>query len=500
MAQAQWVQKLSAQNQPARKVVMIDNYDSFTFNIVQYLGELGAEVITHLNDDITIEQIEALVPTHLVVSPGPCTPNEAGISMAAIKHFAGKLPILGVCLGHQAIGQVFGGKVVRAPQVMHGKTSAVLHANHGVFEGLDNPVEVTRYHSLVVDKASLPDCLEVTAWTGDDDVTPGLVMGFRHRELDIEGVQFHPESILTRQGHELLANFLKRESAVEISAAAQVMRELMKRVELNAENIVDIVGTGGDGANLFNVSTAASFVAAAAGAHVAKHGNRSVSSSSGSADLFDVAGIYLDLKPDQVARCIEQVGVGFMFAPNHHPAMRYAIGPRREMGVRTLFNILGPLTNPAGAPNQVLGVYAAELVPLMAEVLKTLGSRHVMVVHSDDGLDEISLASPTLVAELKDGEITQYTITPEELGIERQSLATLKANSAEDSLRLVKAALSGEGAAADMVALNAGAALYCSGVADTLKEGVMVAQDAQASKLPLEKLKELSHFTSVFKQ
>ncbi|TVU87476.1 anthranilate phosphoribosyltransferase [Vreelandella titanicae] len=293
---------------------------------------------------------------------------------------------------------------------------------------------------------------------------------------------------------------MKGESAIEISAAAQVMRELMKRVELQAENIVDIVGTGGDGANLFNVSTAASFVAAAAGAHVAKHGNRSVSSSSGSADLFDVAGIYLDLKPDQVARCIEQVGVGFMFAPNHHPAMRYAIGPRREMGVRTLFNILGPLTNPAGAPNQVLGVYAPELVPLMAEVLKTLGSRHVMVVHSEDGLDEISLASPTLVAELKEGEITQYTITPEALGIERQSLATLKANSAEDSLRLVKAALSGEGAAADMVALNAGAALYCAGVADTLKEGVMVAQDAQASKLPLEKLKELSHFTSVFKQ
>jgi anthranilate synthase component 2 len=195
----------------AQKVLMLDNYDSFTFNIVQYLGELGAEVITHRNDEITIEQIEALAPTHLVVSPGPCTPNEAGISMAAIEHFAGKLPILGVCLGHQAIGQVYGGKVVRAPQVMHGKTSAVLHDRQGVFEGLDNPLEVTRYHSLVVDKESLPACLEITAWTGDDDVTPGLVMGLRHRELDIEGVQFHPESILTRQGHALLANFLKRD-------------------------------------------------------------------------------------------------------------------------------------------------------------------------------------------------------------------------------------------------------------------------------------------------
>jgi anthranilate phosphoribosyltransferase len=196
---------------------------------------------------------------------------------------------------------------------------------------------------------------------------------------------------------------MKGETADEIGAAAQVMRELMKPVHVTAENIVDIVGTGGDGANLFNVSTAASFVAAAGGAHVAKHGNRSVSSSSGSADLFDVAGIHLDLDPEQVGRCIEQVGVGFMFAPNHHPAMRHAIGPRREMGVRTLFNILGPLTNPAGARNQVLGVYAAELVPLMARVLQVLGSRHVMVVHADDGLDEISLAGPTRVAELKDG-------------------------------------------------------------------------------------------------
>ena len=192
------------------KVCMIDNYDSFTFNVVQYLGELGAEVATHRNDAITLEQIEAMAPTHLVISPGPCTPNEAGVSMAAIRHFAGKLPILGVCLGHQAIGQVYGGEVVRAPQVMHGKTSLIRHAGQGVFEGLDDPLEVTRYHSLVVAGDSLPACLEVTAWTGDDDVTPGLIMGLRHRELDVEGVQFHPESILTRQGHELLANFLKR--------------------------------------------------------------------------------------------------------------------------------------------------------------------------------------------------------------------------------------------------------------------------------------------------
>ncbi|UYG08616.1 anthranilate synthase component II [Halomonas sp. M4R1S46] len=191
-------------------VLMIDNYDSFTFNVVQYLGELGAEVVTYRNDALTLEQIEALAPSHLVISPGPCTPNEAGISMAAIRHFAGRLPILGICLGHQAIGQVYGGKVLRAPQVMHGKTSRIRHLGAGVFAGLEDPLEVTRYHSLVVERESLPECLEVTAWTDADDVTPGLVMGMRHRELDIEGVQFHPESILTRQGHELLANFLER--------------------------------------------------------------------------------------------------------------------------------------------------------------------------------------------------------------------------------------------------------------------------------------------------
>ncbi|TDB02391.1 anthranilate phosphoribosyltransferase [Halomonas marinisediminis] len=298
----------------------------------------------------------------------------------------------------------------------------------------------------------------------------------------------------------LMGMAMKGETAEEISAAAQVMRELMRPVHLKADHVVDIVGTGGDGANLFNVSTASSFVVAAAGGHVAKHGNRGVSSSSGSADLFAVAGIHLDLDAEQVARCIEQVGVGFMFAPNHHPAMRHAVVPRREMGVRTLFNILGPLTNPAGAPNQVLGVYAPELVPLMAEVLRRLGSHHVLVVHAEDGLDEISLARPTRVAELREGEIHEYVITPEELGIQRQSLDSLRVATAEDSLRLVEQALRGEGPAADIVSLNAGAALYAADVADSLKEGVALAQDAQASKLPLEKLKELANFTRVFLQ
>jgi len=191
-------------------LLMIDNYDSFTYNVVQYFAELGADVQVYRNDEITIEEIEKLNPDHLVISPGPCTPKEAGISVEAIRHFAGKLPILGICLGNQSIGQVFGGDIVRAGQVMHGKTSPVIHADLGVFEGLENPLTATRYHSLVIDKKTLPDCLEITAWTENQDGSMEEIMGVRHKELDIEGVQFHPESILTRQGHELLNNFLKR--------------------------------------------------------------------------------------------------------------------------------------------------------------------------------------------------------------------------------------------------------------------------------------------------
>ncbi|OPX55483.1 anthranilate synthase, component II [Oceanospirillum multiglobuliferum] len=190
-------------------LLMIDNYDSFTYNVVQYFAELGADVQVYRNDEITLEQIEALNPDHLVISPGPCTPNEAGISVAAIKHFAGKLPILGICLGHQSIGQAFGGDVVRAAQVMHGKTSPVHHTNQGVFAGLNQPFEATRYHSLVVKRETLPDCLEVTAWVENEEGNVGEIMGMRHKTLPIEGVQFHPESILTQQGHDLLNNFLK---------------------------------------------------------------------------------------------------------------------------------------------------------------------------------------------------------------------------------------------------------------------------------------------------
>ncbi len=298
----------------------------------------------------------------------------------------------------------------------------------------------------------------------------------------------------------LVALRMKGETLDEITGAAMVMRELAADVVIDAPYLVDTCGTGGDGANLFNLSTASAFVVAAAGGRVAKHGNRSVSSSTGSADVLEAAGIKLDITPEQVARCVKEIGVGFMFAPSHHSAMKHAIGPRKELGLRTIFNMLGPLTNPAKVKRQVIGVFNGELCRPMAEVLRRLGSEHVMVVHAKDGLDEISLATETLVAELKDGEIREYTIKPEDFGVQSKSLIGLSVNNAEDSLMLIRDALGnrrGQYAekAADIIALNAGAAIYVSGVASSLADGVEMARDAIGSSLAGEKIRELAAFT-----
>jgi anthranilate phosphoribosyltransferase len=304
----------------------------------------------------------------------------------------------------------------------------------------------------------------------------------------------------------LVALRMKGESIDEIVGAVQVMRELASKVEVNQEYLIDTCGTGGDGADLFNISTAASFVVAAAGGRVAKHGNRSVSSSSGSSDVLERAGLPMDLSAEQVARCIDQVGIGFMFAVNHHSAMKYAIGPRKELAQRTIFNLLGPMTNPAGVKRQVIGVFNAALCRPLAEVLKRLGSEHVMVVHAKDGLDEISLATTTHIAELKDDDINEYEISPEDFSLESQSLNELSVGSSEDSLALIKAALKkgnktevAASKAADIIALNAGAAIYVSGVASSLKEGVAMAEDIVASGLAWEKLQELAQVARMMK-
>ncbi len=307
-------------------------------------------------------------------------------------------------------------------------------------------------------------------------------------DLSREEMQSVMRTIMTGEatpaqiGGFLIGLRMKGETVDEIAAAASVMRELAAPVEVSGDYMVDCCGTGGDGAKTFNISTASTFVIAAAGGQVAKHGNRSISSSSGSADLLEAAGVKLDITPEQVASCIEAVGVGFMFAPMHHSAMKHAIGPRKEMAVRTIFNLLGPLTNPAGAPNQVIGVFDRGWVEPLAQVLKQLGSRHVMVVHGSDGLDEITIGGETLVAELRDGEVTTYTINPGQFGMATASLETLAVNNAQESLAMVRGVLENQkGAASDIVALNAGAAIYVAGLTDSLAAGVEKAQAVMAS-------------------
>jgi len=325
------------------------------------------------------------------------------------------------------------------------------------------------------------------------------------RDLSAEEMSATMRLIMTGEatpaqvGGFLIGLRMKGETIDEIAAAAGVMRDLASKVEVDKNHLVDTCGTGGDASGSFNISTASAIVVAAAGGKVAKHGNRSISSKSGSADVLEAAGVNLEISPDQVAACVNEVGVGFMFAPLHHSAMKHAIGPRREMAVRTIFNVLGPLTNPAAAPNQVLGVFSKELVEPLAHVLKRLGSEHVLVVHAEDGMDEISVATATFVAELDNGEVSTYTIRPEDFGMARADLEQIRATDSAHSLQIIKSVFDNtDGPAKDIVCLNAGAAIYVAGVAGSLAEGVKKAQDTIASGAAAEKLEQLIAMTNNF--
>ncbi len=336
------------------------------------------------------------------------------------------------------------------------------------------------------------------------DMTQTIQQVVETRDLSYEQMQAVMTAVMSGEATPaqiaglLVGLRMKGETVDEISAAAQVMRSFAETVTVAVPYLVDTCGTGGDGASTFNVSTISAVVAAAAGACVAKHGNRSVSSSSGSADVLKAAGVNLEMNPQQVARCIEHVGIGFLFAPMHHKAMKHAIGPRRELGVRTLFNILGPLTNPAHAPNQVLGVYDRKWLRPLAEVLRQLDSRHVLLVHAQDGLDEISIASNTWVCELREGQIQEYSLDPQTYGLRHASLEACIVGTVEESLGKIQQVLRYEkGPALDMVLLNAGAAVYVSGLTGSLENGIQMAEDAIASGLAQEKFQALIQFTQL---
>ena len=553
-------------------ILVIDNYDSFTYNLVQFIGELGYEVDVRRNDAITLDEIEAMKPDQIVISPGPGTPDDAGISVDLINRFHKDIPILGVCLGHQSIGQAFGGQVVRAKKLMHGKVSAIDHNQQGIFHNLPSPLTATRYHSLIVTEP-LPDCLEPTAYE-----LSGEVMALRHKEYPVVGVQFHPESILTEYGHEMLSNFLeieakarrptppqptteakpaslvtrsvilpiktaisrvmnnesltteeaeevmsqimageatpaqigaylmalriKGESVQEITGSAKAMRRsaVTVRTATPPDQLVDVVGTGGDGSGTFNISTTAAFVVAGTGQRVAKHGNRAASSKSGSADVLSALGVNLELTPTQVADAIDQVGIGFMFAVKHHPAMKHAIGPRREMGVRTIFNFLGPLTNPAGALSQMTGVYDGALTETMAQVLASLGSKGAYIVHGHGGLDELTTTGPNKVSRLTKGKVITETLDPTELGFSVADPAELIGGSPDENAVITRDILAGrqQGARRDVVVLNAAAALVAADRARTLKDGIKQATESIDSGAALATLDKFVAYTQRF--
>ena len=536
-------------------LVLIDNYDSFTYNLVQYFGELGADIKVFRNDQVTMNQLIALNPSHLVISPGPGEPiKDDGISSDAIKYFDGKIPVLGVCLGHQSLGAVFGGEVKRASRLMHGKTSKVTHNGEGIFKGIPSPFEAMRYHSLVV-YDPVPSELEVTAITPEEEI-----MGLKHREHQTYGVQFHPESILTEHGKQLLKNFLdlnpapaakgepsmlkpfiakainradltdveaeeamnvimtgqatqaqigaylvalrmKGETIPEITGSVRAMRANAVKVKLNTnESIYDIVGTGGDGAHTFNISTAAAFVLAGAGKKVAKHGNRAASSQCGSADVLSALGISLELTPEQIAQAIEQIGVGFMFAAKFHPAMKHAVGPRKEIGQRTIFNILGPLTNPAGANIQLTGVFDPKLTEPLAQVLNGLGSKAALVIHGANGLDELNTTGINKISHLKNGEVQTYDLNPNDLGLASSTVQDLRGGTPDEAAVMMKAILSNQlqGARRDAILLNAAAALAAE--SGDFKSALHEANESLQSGNALNKLNALIEYSKSFAQ
>lgn len=526
-------------------ILIIDNYDSFTYNIVQYLFELGYENIVFRNDEITIEEIEKISPTHIIISPGPKTPKEAGITEPVIKYFAGKIPIFGICLGHQAIAEVFGGDVISAKQLFHGKTSLVYHDGKTIFSGIDSPFEAGRYHSLAVCKKNIPECLEVSAWTNDDEI-----MGIRHKEFFVEGVQFHPESILTKNGKKILKNFLeetktgflfknilnkvvnnqnlnteeaenvmqmimsgeltdsqiggflsamrtKGETVEEIVGFTKIMRQKSEKIELlNDLKALDTCGTGGDNHNTFNISTVASIVATSCGAKIAKHGNRGSSGKSGSSDLLLGLGIEIDIEKNKVFENIQNLGFGFMFAPKYHKSMKFVANSRRELGVRTFFNLLGPLSNPANVKYQIMGVYDENLTEKVAEVLGKLGAKRVFVIAADDGMDEISLCSKTKISEYSDEtkKVRTFYLDPRDYGFSFCDLKELQVVDIEDSVSKVLSILQDEKSCRrDIVILNSALILELVGIAKNFQEGIDLSKEALESGKAYKKLQELQN-------
>lgn len=528
-------------------LLIIDNYDSFTHNLYQYFMEIGArDVRVVRNDEITVDQIARMNPDHIVISPGPGRPEEAGVSEEVILHFMGQIPILGVCLGHQAIGHALGARIVGANRIVHGKAEDIDVDGKGIFRSVQSPARFTRYHSLAIDEETLPAELEVSARAAD-----GQIMGVRHKQYILEGVQFHPESIASEEGKKLLRNFLnyrreafdavaslqslvnrrdmgmeeagkfmdeltegnlndmqiasflvalaaKGPSSEEIAGCAKVLHRKCRPVQsLDGVSCLDIVGTGGDGLHTFNISSLAALLASAAGLRVAKHGNRAVSSQTGSADFYAALGLEIQLSPPEAELMLNRNDFAFLFAPTYHAAMRFAAPARRALRIKTIMNLMGPLVNPARADCQVIGVYSQELCRPMAEAAMLLGVKRALVVHGQDGQDELSVSGPSTMVLAEVGkDLVEMVFDPEEEGLATFPVALLKAGEAECNAHIGKVIVGLEGpevlepyrisheALAAMraaVLLNAGAAIWVAGKAGSLMGGYALAREALES-------------------
>ncbi len=523
------------------RLLVVDSYDSFTYNLVQLLGALAGErPLVVKNDECGPREIESRDVAGVVLSPGPGHPRDAGRLLEIVKGLDPRIPVLGVCLGHQAIVEAEGGKVVGAGTIVHGKTSEVRHEGGALFEGVPSPFAAARYHSLAAERATFPKTLRETAHTAD-----GIIMALEHRDRLVFGVQFHPESVATGAGRRILSNFVsvcakqkkldlpeapraggdsysallerllaggdlgrdeahslgdrllkgeltaaqvgaftaalraKGERPEEVAGLVLAFRDAMTRVRPKRA-VIDVCGTGGDGRATFNISTAAAFVVAGAGVAVAKHGNRAVSSRAGSADLIEALGIPLELEPEEAARALDEVGFAFLFAPRYHAALRHVAPARKELGVRTIFNLLGPLMNPAGARRQLVGVFSDRTRDLVARALKAAGGERALVVHAQDGMDELTTTAPCRASELlEDGRVLERTIDAKDLGLARARPEDLAGGTAQENARIVLDVLSGtKGPRRDVVALNAAAGLFVAGAVADLAAGLVMAQAA----------------------
>lgn len=525
-------------------ILIIDNYDSFTYNVYQMVSRLSNEEVRVVrNDAISIQDIEQLAPSRIILSPGPGRPEDAGITVEVIRHFAGKIPLLGICLGHQAIGYAFGAAIVQAKRICHGEAQEITLDGRGLFRTIGTKGTFTRYHSLVIDEKTLPAELEITARSSDGDI-----MGVRHRQHLIEGIQFHPESIASTEGEALIRSFLqyrrepfpfkktfekaiqgihlkqeeaeafmeeltdgtmetaqvaafltalaiKKPAPEEIAGCAAVLRRKKTPFPLGVQiSVADTCGTGGDGQGSFNISSMAALVASACGLPIAKHGNRAVSSKAGSADFYEALGIPINLHPSQAAKLLEDTGFVFLFAPLYHGAMKHAAPARKALGIKTIMNLVGPLSNPANAAYQVIGVYDRDLLEVVAQAAHLLGVQRVLTVHSHDGFDEISPAAPTDMVEIDEkGNLTHLTFDPEKEGFGRYSREELAGGTAQENVRLARNLLAGAGRPAieAAVAFNAGAALYVAGRASSISEGARIAADCLSTGRATKKLEEI---------